>query len=154
MSNLQPRRGDAFGSLFEDFFGDWLNRNANANAPVAQGQSGGAIAPVLRARMDVVDKGETFEVKVDLPGVKRDDIHVTIEGPRVSISAESKSESETKDKQGRVLHAERYAARYARSFELPVEVNEAGAKARFEDGVLTLALPKKAAVVGKRLAID
>lgn len=153
MSNLQLRRGDVFGSLFDDFFGDWLNRNASAT-PAAQGQSGGAIAPVLRARMDVVDKGETFEVKVDLPGVKRDDIHVTIEGPRVSISAESKSESETKDKEGRVLHAERYAARYARSFELPVEVNDAGARARFEDGVLTLALPKKSAVVGKRLAID
>ncbi len=151
MSNLQPRRNEAFGSLFEDFFGDFLNRNA---AVATRPEGNGAIAPVLRARMDVVDKGETFEVKVDLPGVKRDDIHVTIEGPRVSISAESKSESETKDKQGRVLHAERYAARYARSFELPVEVSESGAKARFEDGVLTLGLPKKAAVVGKRLAID
>ncbi len=151
MNNLLPRRNEAFGSLFEDFFGDFLNRNT---AVSTRPDGNAAIAPVLRARMDVVDKGETFEVKVDLPGVKRDDIHVTIEGPRVSISAESKSESETKDKEGRVLHAERYAARYARSFELPVEVNESGAKARFEDGVLTLALPKKAAVVGKRLAID
>lgn len=150
MSTLQLHRAPVFGSLFDDFFGDLVNRNNQA----ARDEAGSAIAPVLRARMDVIDKGEAFEIKADLPGVKREDIHVTIEGPRVSISAESKSESESKDKSGRVLHAERYAARYARSFELPVEVNDAEAKARFEDGVLTLALPKKAAVVGKRLAIN
>lgn len=151
MNTLQVRRADPlanwFGSsLFDDIFGDALSR-----APLAREQ--GAVAPVLRARMDVVDKGENFEVKVDLPGVKKDDIHVTIEGARVSISAETKSESESKDKEGRVLHSERYAARYARSFELPVEVNEGGANAKFEDGVLALVLPKKAAVVSKRLAI-
>lgn len=149
MSNLQPRRSDVF-SLFDDFLGDLWSRNVGL-AP--QGQAGSTPA-VARARMDVTDQGERFEVKVDLPGVKRDDIHVTIEGPRVSISAQAKSESESKDKEGRVLHSERYAARYARSFELPVEVDDKSAKARFEDGVLTLALPKKAAVVSKRLAID
>lgn len=155
MNGLQIRRADPLstwfgGSLFDDFFGDVLSR---ATVPAARGDGAGT-TPVLRARMDVVDKGEGFEIKVDMPGVKKDDIQVTIEGARVSISAETKSESETKDTEGRVLHSERYAARYARSFELPVEVNEAGAAAKFEDGVLTLALPKKAAVVGKRLAIS
>lgn len=154
MNGLQTRRADPLAtwlgnSLFEDFFGDVLGR-----APALRAEGAGAVAPVLRARMDVVDKGENFEVKVDLPGVKKDDIQVTIEGARVSISAEAKSESETKDQEGRVLHAERYAARYARSFELPVEVNESGANAKFENGVLTLVLPKKAAVVSKRLAIS
>lgn len=149
MSNLQPRRSDVF-SLFDDFLGDLWSRNVGASPQVQSG----SVPAVARARMDVTDQGERFEVKVDLPGVKRDDIHVTIEGPRVSISAQAKSESESKDKEGRVLHSERYAARYARSFELPVEVDDKSAKARFEDGVLTLALPKKAAVVSKRLAID
>lgn len=150
MNGLQLRRGDVFGSLFDDFFNDVSARNG---ALAARNEAAGAMSPVLRARMDVLDKGENYEIKVDLPGVKKDEIQVTIEGPRVAISAESRSESESKDRQGRVLHAERYAARYARSFELPVEVDESGANARFEDGVLTLALPKKAAVVGKRLAI-
>lgn len=155
MNGVQVRRADPlaswFGnSLFDEFFGDFLSRTG---VPVAR-EGAAAVAPVLRARMDVVDKGENFEVKVDLPGVKKDDIQVTIEGARVSISAETKTESENKDKEGRVLHAERFAARYARSFELPVEVNEAGAHARFEDGVLTLTLPKKAAVVSKRIAIN
>jgi len=148
MNGLQVRRRDVFGSLFDDFFSDVFARNG---ALAARNEGSGPTSPVLRARMDVLDKGENFEVKIDLPGVKKDDIQVTIEGPRVSISAESKSESESKD--SRVLHSERYTARYARSFELPVEVNESGAAARFEDGVLTLALPKRAAVVGKRLAI-
>lgn len=147
MTGLQLRRGDVFGSMFDDFFNDVCVRNG------ALSKGGETASPVLRARMDVLDKGEAYEVKVDLPGVKKDDIQVTIEGPRVAISAESKSESEAKDRQGRVLRAERSAARYARSFELPVEVDEAGADAKFENGVLTLALPKKAAVVGKRLAI-
>lgn len=150
MNGLQLRRGDVFGSLFDDFFNDVFARNG---ALAARNEAAGAMSPVLRARMDVLDKGENYEIKVDLPGVKKDEIQVTIEGPRVAISAESRSESESKDRQGRVLHAERYAARYARSFELPVEVDESGANARFEDGVLTLALPKKAAVAGKRLAI-
>ena len=156
MNGVQVRRADPlstwFGnSLFDEFFGDFISR---AGVPAARVEGAGAVAPVLRARMDVVDRGENFEVKVDLPGVKKDDIQVTIEGARVSISAETKTETENKDAQGRVLHAERFAARYARSFELPVEVNEANANARFEDGVLTLTLPKKAAVVSKRIAIN
>jgi HSP20 family protein len=148
---LKSERPAPTVSLFDDFFNDVFARNG---ALAARNEAAAPMTPVLRARMDVLDKGENYEVKVDLPGVKKDDIQVTIEGPRVAISAESKSESETKDRQGRVLHSERYAARYARSFELPVEVNESGAAARFEDGVLTLALPKKAAVVSKRLAIN
>lgn len=72
----------------------------------------------------------------------------------MSINAESKDASETKDANGeKMLYSERYSTRYARSFELPAEVTEEGADARFEDGVLTLSLPKRAPTVSKRLAI-
>ena len=103
----------------------------------------------------MLDKGGNFEIKVDLPGIRKDDINVGIEGARVSINAESKDSTEAKDKANgdRVLYSERFATSYARSFELPAEVTEDGADARFEDGVLTLSLRKRAATVSKRIAV-
>jgi len=140
-------RRDPFGSLFDEFFTDIF---ARSGVPAARGAS---TPPAVRARMDVIDKDDRFEVLVDLPGVKKDDIQVTIEGARVAITAATKSEKEEKDGD-RVLHSERYAASYARTFELPVEVTEDGAQANFDNGVLKLALPKRATVTSKRLAIQ
>jgi HSP20 family protein len=100
----------------------------------------------------VIDKNDRYEVLVDLPGVRKEDIQVTIEGARVAISAETRSEKEEKEGD-RVLHSERFAASYARTFELPAEVTEEGAQATFENGVLKLTLPKRATVTSKRLAI-
>jgi len=144
MANVLTRR-DPWGSLFDEFFTDFFSRGApalrSAELPAA-----------VRARMDVIDKNDSFEVLVDLPGVKKEDIQVTIEGSRVAITAESKSEKEEKEGD-RVLHSERYAASYARTFELPAEVTEEGAEAAFDNGVLKLTLPKRATVTSKRLAI-
>jgi len=140
-------RRDPFGSLFDEFFTDIF---ARSGVPAARGASTPA---AVRARMDVIDKDDRFEVLVDLPGVKKDDIQVTIEGARVAITAATKSEKEEKDGD-RVLHSERYAASYARTFELPVEVTEDGAQANFDNGVLKLALPKRATITSKRLAIQ
>ncbi len=130
-------------TLFEDVFGDVFSR---------QSYGLGESPSVTRARLDVVEKPETFEVKVDLPGVKKDDIQVDIQGNRVAISAQMQSSKERKDGE-RLLYAERYTASYARSFELPQEIDEAHADARYENGVLQLLLPKKATTANKRLAI-
>lgn len=145
MTSLSVRRG-AFGPLFDDFLSDlMLNRPfSSVGAP--------EVPTITRARMDVLDKGEKFEVTMDLPGVKKDDIAVSIEGARVSVSAEAKVEREVKEGE-RLLHSERYAASYARSFELPAEVTEEAAEAKFENGVLTLVLPKRAPVVSRKLMI-
>ncbi len=141
-------RGDSFNALVDELFSDFFHRS---NVPAARHLNTTAVS---RARMDVLDKGGNFEVKVDLPGIRKDDIHIGIEGARVSINAESKDSSETKDANGdKVLYSERYSTSYARSFELPAEVTEEGADARFEDGVLTLSLPKRAPTVSKRLAV-
>ena len=149
MYQLSTRHGDSFNSLVDELFSDFFHR---ANVPAARQSNTQAVS---RARMDVLDKGGNFEVKVDLPGIRKDDIHVGIEGARVSINAESKDSSETKNGTNgdKVLYSERYTTRYARSFELPAEVTEEGADARFEDGVLTLLLPKRAATVSKRIAV-
>ena len=105
-----------------------------------------------RARMDVVDKGDRYAVVVDLPGVHKEDIQVSIDGPRVAITAEAKNGREVKNGE-KVLHTERFVTSYARSFELPVEVTEEGADAAFENGVLHLTLPKRPQVVSKRLTV-
>jgi HSP20 family protein len=145
MANALTRR-DPFGSLFDELFTDFF---ARGGVPALRS---GELPSTTRARMDVIDKNDRFEVLVDLPGVKKDDIQVTIEGSRVAITAESKSEKEEKDGD-RVLHSERFATSYARTFELPAEVTEQGAEANFENGVLKLALPKRATVTSKRLSV-
>jgi HSP20 family protein len=132
---------------FDEMFGDFWNR---AGLPAMPRYAEAAMSG--RALMDVVDKGDTYEVKVDMPGVKKEDINVTVEGARVSISAETKTEKEEKEGD-KVLHTERFAASYARTFELPVEVTEAGAEARYEDGVLTLTLAKRTPQTSKRLEV-
>jgi HSP20 family protein len=110
------------------------------------------IPTIGRARMDVIDKGEKSEVKIDLPGVKKEDVDVSVEGNRVSISAKTKEEKEVKEGD-RVLHSERSYTSYARTFELPAPVSDAGAEAAYENGVLTLTLPKRASTTTKRLNV-
>jgi HSP20 family protein len=140
-------RREPFGSIFDQLFSDYFTRSG---WPVAS--RSGDVPTTALARMDVVDKGDKYAVTVDLPGVKKEDIRVTVEGSRVSIAAESKSETETKNGD-KVLYTERRAASYARSFELPVEVTEENADANYENGVLRLTLPKRAHVAGRRLTV-
>jgi len=140
-------RRELFGPLFDDFFNDaWAFPTF---MPAARGTD---TPSMVRARMDVLDKGDKFEVKADLPGVRKEDIEVSVEGNRVSICAKVKEEKEIKEGET-VLHSERRFASYARSLELPVEVSEAGSEAVYENGVLTLTLPKRASATSKRLEI-
>jgi HSP20 family protein len=141
-------RRDLFSPVFDEFFRDFFSRPAWM--PSALFDTG--FSMIERARMDVVDNGSSYEITVDLPGVKKEDINVSIDGSRVLISAESKAEK-TQKNGGRVIYAERSSASFARSFELPSEVTEAGAEARYENGVLTLTLPKKSEAQAKRLTI-
>jgi len=108
-------------------------------------------APTLK--VDVKEKGNDYLVHAELPGIKKEDIHVHIEGNTLSISAERKQEKEVKEGE-RVLRSERYFGKVSRSFELGQDVDEAKSSAKFVDGVLELTLPKKAASTSKRLSID
>ena len=149
MANLLARRRtDPFAPLFGDWMDDLWNRTGLATMPRYSD-----MPAVERALMDVIDKGDHFEVKVDMPGVKKEDIEVSIEGSRVAIRAETRSTKEEKEGE-RVLHTERFVAMYARTFELPADVTEAGAEAHYEDGVLTLMLPKRAPATTRKLTIN
>jgi HSP20 family protein len=140
-------RRDLFSPMFDELMRDFWTRPAWMPS-----MREGEFAPIERARMDVVDKGAAFEVTVDLPGVKKEEINVSVEGNRVMISAETKTEKEKKEGD-KVLYSERSMASYARSFELPTEVTEAGAEAHYENGVLTMTLPKRSPTPTRRLEI-
>jgi HSP20 family protein len=140
-------RRDTLGSLFDDFFSDYFTRSG---WPVAA-RSADRAATTL-PRIDVVDRGESYAITVDLPGVKKQDINITVEGSRVAIKAETKSQVERKDGE-KVLYTERTASSFARSFELPAEVSEDKSDASYENGVLQLTLPKRQHVAGRRLDV-
>lgn len=111
-----------------------------ARAP-GQPRPDGAAIP---ARLDVVDRGDRFAVTVDLPGVDKDDINVAVEGARVSVTGTARgTENGAATDSIKVLRAERRSRNYARTVQLPAEVDGDAAEARFENGVLSLTLPKR-----------
>jgi HSP20 family protein len=104
-------------------------------------------------RVDVKEDDGAYVVQAEIPGVKKEDINVTINGNQVAISAEVKRERH--DKQGeKLLRSERYYGKTYRAFSLEQDVDEATAQAKYNEGVLELRLPKKAAVTAKKLSIQ
>lgn len=101
-------------------------------------------------KMDVSEAEGSYLVKAEIPGVKKDDIHVSIDGNLVSISAEVKKEKEEK-KDEKVIRSERYFGKVSRSFTLGSEVDTDKVQAKYADGVLEVTMPKKAN--GKKKAI-
>ena len=138
-------RYDPFNDLVEDIFKGFVVR------PVAY--EGGRTDVAPRVKVDVAEKNGAYKVTAELPGVKKDDIHVSIDGPQVTLEAEVKQEKEVSPGE-RVLHTERVFGKVTRSFTLPQEVDEAKAEAKFRDGVLELTLPKKQAAARKQISIQ
>lgn len=107
----------------------------------------------LQIKMDVKETDKNYAVHAEIPGVKKEDIHVAINGKQVSISAEVKKEKEEKEGE-KVLRSERYYGKLYRSFTLDQDVDEATAVAKYTDGVLDLTLPKKKSSEAKKLTIQ
>lgn len=93
-------------------------------------------------RLDLTEDDRNFFVKAEIPGVKKEDIKVSVDGNQVSLTAEVKKQSEEKEG-SRVIRSERYYGSVARSFTLNETVDQSAAQAKYEDGVLQLTLPKK-----------
>ena len=138
MANIT--RIDPFDDLFRGFF-------------VRPVDFKGAPAQTPSIKMDVQEQGDSYLVHAELPGVKKEDIHVVVEGNLVSISAEVKQEKETREGD-RVLRSERYFGKVSRSFQLGQEIDDTKAGATFNEGVLELTLPKRAASPNKRLTVE
>jgi len=103
-------------------------------------------------RIDLNETDAAYQVKAEIPGVRKEDIDVRIEGNQVTLSTEIKKEREDK-KNGRVLRSERQYGYASRSFTLGCAVDEAKAEARYENGVLELSLPKKGGGAARRISI-
>lgn len=113
----------------------------------------GTPQPAQAIRVDVTEDERAYTLHAEIPGVKKEDIHVTIDGEQVAISAETRKEREVKEGE-HVLRAERYYGKVYRAFTLGQPVDDEKAVAKYTDGVLELTLPKKAAVSAKRLSIN
>ena len=142
MASIQ--RFDPFNELVDDLFKGFLVR------PLAY-QGNGETLP--RLKVDVAEKNGAYLVTAELPGVKKEDIHVSIDGAQVTLEAEVKREKEA-NKDERVLHTERTYGKVTRSFTLPQELDEEKVEAKYRDGILELTLPKKAAPQRKPISIQ
>jgi HSP20 family protein len=123
-------RYDPFGDL-DDLMRGVVFRPMRMDAPRLE-----------QIKIDVGEDDQAYRVSAEIPGVKKEDIKISIVDNQVGISAEVKSQSERKEGE-RVVHAERYYGQVSRSFTLPQAVDEQGAQARYDNGVLTLTLPKR-----------
>ena len=110
-------------------------------------------SPLGQVKIDVSETDASYQVKAELPGVEKKDIDVKLDRNTVSIHAKSERNKEVKEGE-RVIRRERYAGEVSRTFSLGSEIDEAGASAQYQDGILTLTLPKKAPADQKRLQIN
>jgi HSP20 family protein len=144
MTNIVRRDPYAIDNMLDDLFKGFFVRPMRYS---------GEMPEMQMIKMDMKEGDRDYTVHAELPGVNKEDIHVTIDGNTVSINAEVKKTSEEKEGD-KVLSSERYYGKVYRSFSLGQEVDEAGAKARFEKGVLELVLPKKTTAAARKLSIE
>ncbi|MES2534713.1 MAG: Hsp20/alpha crystallin family protein [Pseudomonadota bacterium] len=143
---IDDQLGRVVENMMQDFLAPFMPYSGLAAGGQAQDM---AIAPPI----NVVETNNAFEVEVEVPGVRKEDVKVSIDGQRVSIEAEAKRESAQKEGEN-MVYAERTIKKFSRTFILPVEVNEDGAQARLEDGILKLSLPKKESGQAKQLTVQ
>jgi HSP20 family protein len=136
-------RYSPFEDAVDDLFRGFFVRPVSLDAPAGSAQF----------RVDVSESESAYILRAEMPGVKKEDINVTIDGDTVAVSAEVKNEKEVKNGE-RVLRSERYYGKVYRAFTLGQAVDEAGTSAKYVNGVLELTLPKKAAAQAKRIAIQ
>ena len=134
---------DAFDELFRGFF----------VRPVSFEGPGTAAASAAQFRVDVTENDKAYTVHAEIPGVKKEDISITIDGDHVAIGAEVKKEKDVRNGE-RLLRTERYYGKVYRAFTLEQAVDEATAQAKYENGVLEVTLPKKAVVAAKRISFQ
>ncbi len=130
---------DAFNQLLRGFVVRSVNQDEQEAA--------------AKFRVDIAESDKAYTVYAELPGVKKDDIQISIDGDQVAISAATRTEKEVREGE-RVLRTERYAGKFYRAFALGSALDEDTASAKYADGVLELTLPKKAAAAAKRVTIQ
>ena len=134
--------------LLNDFFRDI------APAFYVRPLHGDPLPSAAQIKVDVKENKDGYTVHAEIPGVPKEDIHVSLDGNLVTLEAEVKQQDSTSENET-VLRSERYFGAVSRSFQLPQDIDQTQAKAKFDNGVLTLLLPKKLATnVAQKLRID
>lgn len=124
-------------NLFDDFFDDFY-RPAVKRAPRREVPQASAIM-----KTDVKELENCFELDIDLPGYKKEDVQAQLKDGYMTITATTNKEKETKEAEGKYIRRERYTGSCSRSFYVGEAVTEEDIKARFEDGILKVTVPKK-----------
>ncbi len=122
-------------NLFDDFFDDFarpVHNFVNFNRPTAS---------VMKT--DVKETDGAYEIDIDLPGYKKEDVKAELKDGYLTINAETKHEKEDKDEGKKYLRRERYYGNCSRSFYVGDQMTEEDVKAKFEDGILKISVPKK-----------
>ncbi len=122
-----------FGKGFFDDFNDFWNVE-----PIVRTQ-----APSFRKMStDVREVEDGYIIDMELPGIKKEDVTVELKEGYLTVSAESKRENKSEN-DGKFIRQERYCGKYERSFFVGDEIEQADVKAKYEDGILVLTVPKK-----------
>lgn len=132
--------GNDFDRVFEGFFRPmrWVEEATSENFVPA---------------MDIKERENEYVVRTDLPGVRKEDINITLENGVLTITAERRDEEMEKDGE-REIRREACYGRYARSLRLGTQIDEKGVKAKHRDGVLELTLPKAEQVKPRKISVD
>ena len=123
--------------LFDDFWGFPTHELANIDKHLYGKNARNMM------KTDVRETDENYELEMDLPGFKKDQLNIKLEDGYLTISAAKGHDQEKKDRHGKVIRQERYSGAMQRSFYVGNAVKVEDVKAKFEDGVLTLDIPKK-----------
>jgi HSP20 family protein len=132
----------AFDDLFRGFF----------MRPVRFPARFDEVPPDVQIKLDVKEDDKSYNVHAEIPGVKKEDIHVTIDGSQVAISTEVKNEKEVKEGE-KVLRSERYYGKVSRTIVLDQDVDDTAAEAKYNNGILELRLPKRSSAKAKTLSV-
>lgn len=127
-------------NLFEDFFNDDFMRPARTNRRYAT-----PTTTVMKTDIRETENG--FLLDIDLPGYKKEDVQAELKDGYMTINAQKKTETDEKDENGKYIRRERFVGSCSRSFFVGNEITEEDIKAKFEDGILKITVPKKEAKV-------
>lgn len=135
-------------NLFDDFFAyPWKNDFEETERKLYGKHAGNLM------KTDIREKDGNYEVCIDIPGFNKEDLELHLENGYVVVKAEKKLDNDKKDKDGKILRKERYSGSMERSFYVGEQITEEDIKAKYENGVLTLDIPKKEAEVPERKTI-
>lgn len=134
MSMLVPMRRNR--SLWNELMTDPFDAFFDAAAPVQK------MSPTLM-RTDIKETEDGFELVVDMPGFKKEDVQAELKEGYLTITAETKSETEDKDEKGTYVRKERFSGKCSRTFYVGDDIEEEDIKAKFENGTLKIDIPKK-----------